>query len=250
MSTAVDLEERGRLARQKSTSVLERALGRGLLVSGIWFWTIIVVTSVVMTVVQSRAGGLDGGSLQYTLGSARWFTFTLGLILGMAMLPVHIASGGTRRSFVNGLVRVAGLGGLGFGLVAAVVLLAERLAWNALGWEWSSGQGLVPEGSFAVTVASEALVVATYFLAGSMFPAGYMRLGPWGGSFFILALLVLVVFVDWCVHTGYIFGWETLADPGPGRTLLGLGGALLATAVAALGVDRLYRSVPLAPAIT
>lgn len=249
MSTAVNLEERGRLARQRSTRAAEKALMGGLLVTSGWFWGTIIVVSIVIAVIQGRFGGLEGSTLQYTLGSARWYMFTMGMILTVAVLPLHIAAGGTRRSFVTGLIRTSMLVGLVTGLATAVLVLTERLAWGAIGWAWEFPQGLVPEGSFVVTVASEALVIATYILAGAMLPAGYVRLGAWGGSLWILVLFALIVFVDWCMHTGYIFGWEALVNAGLGRTLLGLAGGVLAVAVAALGVDRFYRDMPLRSAL-
>lgn len=249
MSTAVNLEERGRLARQRSTRAAEKSLMGGLLVTSGWFWGTISIVSIVIAVIQGRFGGLEGSTLQYTLGSARWYMFTMGMILALAVLPLHIAAGGTRRSFVTALIRTSVLGGVLTGLLTAVLVPVEGLVWGAVGWDWQFPQGLVPEGSFVVTVVGEALVIATYVLAGAMLPAGYQRLGAWGGSLWLVALLALVVFVDWCMHTGYIFGWETLADPGPSRTLLGLVGGVLAVAVAALGVDRFYRDMPLRPAL-
>ncbi|MFD2027700.1 hypothetical protein [Promicromonospora aerolata] len=247
--TGTILEERGRLAHQRSSRAAEKVFLRGMLQAGAWFWVAVVVASIVIAVIQARFGGMEGSALQYTIGSARWFMFTMGLILGVATLPLHLAAGGTRRAFVNGLIRAAVLAGLSTGLLLALLLLVERLAWGAVGWDWQFSQGLVPEGSFVVTVAGEALVIATYILAGAMLPAGYQRFGAWGGSFWILALLALVIFVDWCVHTGYVFGWETLVDAGPGRALLGLCGGVLAVAVAAFGVDRFYRDMPLRPTL-
>ncbi|WP_275006864.1 hypothetical protein [Promicromonospora iranensis] len=249
MSIPVTLEERGQLARHRSVRAAEKALMGGLLVTSGWFWGTVITTSIIIAAIQGRFGGLEGSTLQYTLGSARWYMFTMGLILAVAVLPLHIAAGGTRRSFVIGLVRTSALVGLLTGLLVAIVVPAERLIWGAIGWDWHFPQGLVPEGSFAVTVAGEALVIATYILAGAMLPAGYQRLGAWGGSLWIVPLVALVVFVDWCMHTGYIFGWEALANPGPGRTLLGLGGGVLAVAVAAFGVDRFYRDMPLRPTL-
>lgn len=249
MTGATTLEERGRLARQRSTRAAEKVFLGGMLTTSAWFWATIVVTSIVIVLIQDRFGGMEGSALQYTIGSARWFMFTMGLILVIATLPLHLAAGGTRRAFVDGLTRTSVLVGLLTGLTSALLLLAERLAWGAVGWEWHFSQGLAPEGDFAVTVASETLVIATYILAGAMLPAGYQRFGAWGGSFWILALLALVIFVDWCVHTGYVFGWATLMGAGPGRTLLGLGGGVLAVAVAAFGTNRFYRDMPLRPTI-
>jgi hypothetical protein len=245
MSVAGNLEERGRVARRRSTRAAENVLRNGMLVVGAWFWGTIILTSVVIAAVQGWFGGLDGGTLQYTLGSARWFMFSLGLILAATTLPMHLAAGGTRRSFVDGLIRSSVFVGLATGIVTAVLLLTEELAWGWIGWDWQYSQGLVPEGSFAITAASETLVIATYILIGAMLPAGYQRFGAWGGSLWVLVLLFLVIFVDWAVHTGYVFGWDTLADAGPGRTLVGLGCGVLAVVIAAFGVDRLYRGVPL-----
>lgn len=249
MSAVTDLEERGRQAGQTATRAIGRSFARGLLVTGAWYWSSIILTAVVMAVIQSRTGGLDGGSLQFTLGSTRWFMFTLGMILVTAMLPLHLAGGGTRRSFVRGLIKAAVLAGTAFGLVAAVLLQAERLVWGGLGLEWFTRQGLEP-GNFVVTTLSDALVVATYVLVGALLPAGFLRFGAWGGSFMIAALLAVAFFADWSVHTGYIFGWEPLVGTGTARTVLGLGGGLLAVLVTAFGVDRLYRGVPLRPSIT
>jgi hypothetical protein len=249
MNVATELDERGRLVRHRSMRGAENVFMGGMLQISTWFWGSIVLASIVIAVLQSRFSDLDGSTLQYTIGSARWFMFTMGLILAGATLPMHIAAGGTRRAFVDGLIRAALFVGLVTGLVTAALLLVERLAWGAVGWDWQFAQGLVPEGNFGVTAAGEALVIATYILAGAMLPAGYVRFGAWGGSFWILALLALVVFVDWCVHTGYVFGWDTLADAGPERTLLGLGGGVVAVAAAAFGVDRFYRSMPVGPAL-
>lgn len=249
MNAVTDLEERGRQARQTATRAIEKAFARAMLVSGTGYWVTIIATAVVMGTIQVRTGELEGGALQYTLGAARWFAFTLGMILTAAMLPLHLAGGGTRGTFAAGLTKIAILTGIPYGLMTAVLVAAEGQVWRALGLEWSTIPGLEP-GSFVVTAASEALVVATYTLVGALLPVGFMRYGAWGGSFMIAALLAVAFFADWSVHTGYIYGWSPLADPGTGRTLLGLGGGLLAVLVAAVGVDRLYRGVPLRPSIT
>lgn len=249
MSVTTTLEERGRVARHRSMRAAENVVVGAMLRTTAWFWGSIVLVGIVIAVLQSRFGELDGSALQYTLGSTRWFMFTMGLILAIAVLPMHVAAGGTRRAFVDGFIRGALFIGLVTGLVTATVLLVERLVWGALGWDWHFGQGLAPDGSFVITAASEALVIATYVLTGGILPAAYQRLGAWGGSFMIVALLAAMFFADWSVHTGYIFGWEVLTDTGAGRVPLGLAGGALAVAVAALGADRFYRGIPLRPTI-
>ncbi|WP_129786155.1 hypothetical protein [Promicromonospora panici] len=249
MSATIDLDESGRLAHRRTMLAMEKRFGGGLLLTGVWYWTSIIFASIVIAVLQSRFSVLEGGTLQYVLGSTRWFLFTMGMILVAVTLPLHLASGGTRSSFVAGLFRSALYVGLANGIMAAALVTAEGLTWNALGWDWQFRQGLVPGGSFIVDAASETLVLATYILIGTLLPAGFQRLGAWGGSFWILALLAIALFVDWSVHSGYIFGWDPLVGAGTARTLLGLGGGVLAVAVTAFAVDRFYRDMPLRPAL-
>lgn len=246
MSVATKLEERGRFARRQSTWVVSLDAVATLGVS-VGIWALIVVASAAIAAIESMLGDLEVSTLQSVLPIPRVVLFVAGAAFTGNNLLLHLAVGGTRRSFVDGLLTSSVFLGLATGLMTAVLVLVERLAWGAIGWDWQFNQGL--DGNFAVTVVSEALAATTYLLAGAMLPAAYQRFGAWGGSSWILVLLALILFVDWSVHAGYFFGSEVLAGAGTGRTLFGLGGGVLAVALAAFGVDRFYRDIPLRSAI-
>ena len=135
------------------------------------------------------------------------------------------------------------------GLVTALYLLGERALFAALDQPWVREFGLPVDGvaGVALTVLSEALVAATYYLAGAAISAGYYRLGVVRGSFYLLAALVPAALADLATHTGVtalIVGPENL----PG-VLLGLAGGAVAVALAAWLFSTPVRTVHLRPSL-
>jgi hypothetical protein len=101
----------------------------------------------------------------------------------------------------------------------------------------------------ALTLLTEALVAATYYLVGAAIAAGYYRLGMVRGTVHVLATLVPAALVDLASHTGVmslIVGLDNLPDGGPG-VLLGLVGGAVAIGLAAWLLSVPLRSVPLRP---
>lgn len=219
------------------------------------YWAIFVVVAAAIILGTARFGsGLDTGILDAQMGGpSRWFMMVLGMIVPAAYLRLHLAAGGTRGTLATGTVRGALAGGALLGPVTAVYLLGERALFEALGQTWSRTYGLPVDGwaGFALTLVTEALVVATYYLVGAAIAAGYYRLGMVRGTVYILAALVPAALVDLATHTGVttlVVGPQSLPDGGPG-VLLGLAGGAATVALAAWLFSAPLRSIPLRPAV-
>lgn len=238
---AVDADRDGRVqaAERRATRIAAGVTVRFLRTIGGWYWLCFTAVSVAIAVLLTRYGaGLDDGVLDSQMGgSSRWFSLVLGLIVPAVYLRLHLAAGGTRRTLVAGTVRGALVGGLLIGLVTAVYLVGERMLFAALGQTWTREFGPPVEGwaGIALTILTETLVVATYYLAGATLAAGYRRLGVVTGTLYVVVALVPAALVDLVTHTGVVallVGPQNLPD-GVGGVLLALTGGLGTVAVAA-----------------
>lgn len=222
---------------------------------GGWYWAIFAVVAVVVILGNARYGsGLDQGIVDAQMGgSSRWFVMVLGIIVPAAYLRLHVAAGGTRRTMTTGTVQGALVSGVLIGAVTALYLVGERTLFAALDQPWVREFGLPVDGwaGIALTVLTETLVAATYFLAGAAVSAGYYRLGGVRGTLYVLAALVPAALVDLATHTGVtalMVGPQNLPDGGAG-VLLGLAGGAVAVALAAWLFGTPLRSVPLRPSV-
>ncbi|GAA2243467.1 hypothetical protein GCM10010413_52880 [Promicromonospora sukumoe] len=249
---------RDTLVREAERRAARRAAGvtvRVVATIGAWYWAIFAVIAVAVVLGTVRWGsGMDQGVVDAQLGgSSRWFVLVLGLIIPATYLRLHVAAGGTRRSMTTGTVRGALVSGLLIGAVTALYLVGERALFGALDLTWAREFGL-PVGGYggiALTVVSEALVAATYYLVGATIAAGYYRLGVVRGSLYILVALVPAALVDLASRTGVtalVLGPESLPD-GAAGVLLGLAAGAAAVALAAWLFSAPLRSVPLRPAV-
>lgn len=249
---------RDTLVREAERRAARRAAGVTLRVVstiGAWYWAISVVIAVAVVLGSVRWGsGMDQGVVDAQMGgSSRWFVLVLGIIIPAAYLRLHVAAGGTRRSMTTGTVQGALVSGLLIGVVTALYLVGERALFGALGLTWAREFGLPVEGygGIALTVVSEALVAATYYLVGATISAGYYRLGMVRGSLYVLVALVPAALVDLASRTGVttlVAGPQNLPDGGTG-VLLGLAGGAVAVALAAWLFGTPLRSVPLRPSV-
>ncbi|MFJ3407907.1 hypothetical protein [Promicromonospora sp. NPDC090134] len=224
-------------------------------VIGGWYWAIFVVVAVAVILGNVRYGsGLDQGVVDAQIGgSSRWFVLVLGMIVPAAYLRLHVAAGGTRRSLAAGTVQGALVGGALIGLVTALYMVGERALFGALDLTWAREYGLPVDGygGIALTFVTEALVAATYYLAGAAISAGYYRLGVLRGIAYVFAALVPAALVDLASHTGVtalVVGLDRLPDGGAG-VLLGLVGGAFAVALAAWLFSAPLRSIPLRPSV-
>lgn len=222
---------------------------------GGWYWVIFAAVAATITVAMTRYGpGMDDTVLDSQMGgSSRWVVLVLGIIVPAAYLRLHLAAGGTRATLVAGTVRGALTGGLLIGAITAVYLTGERALFAGLGLTWTREFGPPADGwaGIALTVLTEALVVATYFLVGATIAAGYRRLGVIPGTLYVVVALVPAALVDLATHTGVtalIVGPQNLPD-GVGGVLLALAGGLATVALAAWLFRAPLRTVALRPSV-
>lgn len=241
----------GRRGARQAAAVSVRVVS----VIGGWYWAIFAVVAVSIIVGSAHFGsGLDQGIVDAQIGgSSRWFMMVLGIIVPAAYLRLHVAAGGTRTSLATGTVRGAVVGGALIGLVTALYTVGERALFGALDLTWSREYGLPVDGfaGVALTMVAEALVAATYYLAGAAISAGYYRLGMVRGTVYVLAALVPAALVDLATHTGVaalLVGLDTLPAGGTG-VLLGLVGGAVAVGLAAWLFSVPLRSIRLRPAV-
>lgn len=222
---------------------------------GGWYWAIFAVVTVAVTVGMTRFGpGMEQSTLDIQMGgSSRWVVLVLGIIVPAAYLRLHVAAGGTRRSLAAGTVRGALVAGVLLGVITAIYLVGERALFGALDQTWVREYGLPVDGyaGIALTVVTETLVVATYYLVGAAISAGYYRLGMVRGTVYVVVALAPAALVDLATHTGVtglLAGPQNLPDGGPG-VLLGLVGGLATVALAAWLFSMPLRSIPLRPSV-
>ncbi|MFC8597249.1 hypothetical protein [Isoptericola sp. NPDC057191] len=225
---------------------------RSLVISGAWFWAIWAAFVVAVPLAVDRWGGeMDGLTYDAAGGPVRWVAFAVGTILTAALLDLHVAAGGTRRSFVDGVVRAAAVAGLAFGVLAVVLALAEQRLYAAIDRSWQGTAAPLDVGTPAgavVTAAGEALVVVTYVLVGVAVVAGYRRGGPWRGTLLVVPLLLPAALADLATQTG-VFGLAVRGgyENVPLGAVLAVAGSLAAAALATVVAHRMLSAVPLRP---
>ncbi|KAA1419989.1 hypothetical protein FE697_019080 [Mumia zhuanghuii] len=239
--TARDQEQRG-----FSTSAFATFVGTWQI--GLYFWIAVVLISAGLTVVLDTWSELDGSVAEGVLGSAPIFLSVMGIVVPLGMLPLHLAGGATRRSFVRGTVTAAVGLGVTFALAGAVGMLIEYAVFNALDWPTVvDNPGLYDSsGDFFAIWLSWSLSSIAYFLAGTAIGFGYYR---WGG---ILGTVQLVVAVGLVIGGELALGgglpsgmFGELFDSGPMPLLVGVLGCTAAIAALTYLVHRTLRDIPL-----
>jgi hypothetical protein len=254
--TVIGTTDRGTLVRDAERRAVRTAAGatvRVIRTIGGWYWAIFAVVAATIVVLMTRYGsGLDEAVLDSQMGgSSRWVVLVLGLIVPAAYLRLHLAAGGTRATLVAGTVRGALTGGLLIGAITAVYLTGERALFAVLDQTWTREFGPPADGwaGIALTVLTESLVVATYYLVGATVAAGYRRLGAVLGTLHVIVALMPAALVDLATHTGVtalIVGPRDLPG-GVGGVLLALVGGLATVAMAAWLFRMPLRTVALRP---
>ncbi|MFD2793678.1 hypothetical protein ACFS27_08960 [Promicromonospora vindobonensis] len=253
--------ELARAGQLRGVAAVDGRLRRNGTVVGIWFWAVYVLYAVGISVGNAAAGNdLEISALDATLGSARWPMIWLGISASTGILALHVAAGGSRRSMFEGVVRGAAVVGAGFGVVTTLALLGERLLSTSLGMSWRR-LGALPfdsPGAVLGTAVAEALVITTYILVGACIAAGFIHAGAWGGLL-IVPLAVPAVLVDLATRTGVVGAVANLelqpdldhaevpTSEGFMTMLLGIGGGVLAVALAAVVLYAVLRTIPVRP---
>jgi len=208
----------------------------------VWFWGIAIVVLTLVIVAIDQLGTLQNSVVAFSRQGAIWFPFSMFVAITAAYLPVHVATGLTRRTFARGALVAAVVIGLLYGVVYTTLLYIERTVFDALDREWQILEDLVPYAgdSFAFLVASCLTFVVAY-VSGLLVCITYQRFGGWWGTLAI-PLTVGPIFL-----VGALFSQDT----GPFATADWLGGgqpvlvtslvAVLVVAVMAFVFDRLTR---------
>lgn len=256
--TAMSSTDLARAGHLRGVAGVSRKLHGAGLTIGIWFWGVYALYAVAITVGNALAGNdLEVSALDVTLGAARWPMITLGVIASSAILTLHVAAGGSRRSLFAGVLRGAVVVGAGYGVVTTLALLGERLLSTSLGMTWHRLGALPFDSPLTVlgTTVAEALVLTTYILVGACIGVGFTHAGAWG-TLLIVPLALPAVLADLATRTGVV---GTIANvelrpdldhaevpPSEGllTLLLGVGGTALAVVIAAVVLRALLRTAP------
>ncbi|MBO0611047.1 hypothetical protein [Myceligenerans salitolerans] len=248
-AVATALDERRTAVQRRAVRAVDGQIAAVLRTVGFWYWPVIALAAVVIALVQQRLGALDGSTVQYVVGSARWFAFSLGVIVPMAVMRPHLAAGGTRRALVRGVARGAVRAGVVFGLAVAVLYAAEQVAWRLLDLDWYRTLGpdrTTGVGGFLVNTVGEGLVALTYFLLGAAVAGGFARFGPWLGLVLCLGFGFPAVVADVALYTGpaTALAAQILGMSGPLPMLAGLFTVLAAAAVTYIALGLILRDLP------
>lgn len=251
-TTAATETTPGRAHHRAATRAARRRFLRAMIVAGLWFWGCWALLVLSLPLIVERWGGeADGLTYDAAGGPVRWVAFAVGVVVTAGTLTVHVAAGGTRRSFVDGGLRAAAVAGPVLAVLGVLLTLAERAVYAELGRYWQGPAAPLavdtPTG-IVVQVVGEALVVVTYLLVGVAVVAGYRRLGAWRGTLLVVPLLVPCALADVATRTGlFAIGLRGGYDDVALGVVATVGGALVAAALAAVVATRMLHPVPFRP---
>ena len=206
-----------------------------------WFWTIAVVVSVLAIAIYALAADqVTTSVVAFGRQAIMWVPFSVFIGLTAVYLPVHVASGLTRRSLSRGSLVGALVTALLYGGGYALLLVAERATYAAFGWQWKIAEGVTVNvgSSVAYLVAflvANAVTLVVAYVSGLLVAAVYLRGGGWWGT------LTLPLTVGPLLVLSSLLGWGTGLFGGVRGLLLGSLLALVAAAVLALVYDVLVR---------
>jgi hypothetical protein len=92
----------------------------------VWFWGIAIVVLTLVIVAIDQLGTLQNSVVAFSRQGAIWFPFSMFVAITAAYLPVHVATGLTRRTFARGALVAAVVIGLLYGVVYTTLLYIER----------------------------------------------------------------------------------------------------------------------------
>lgn len=247
--------ELAQAAHQRATAGARRRFTRSLLVAGAWFLGIYALYAVILVAVLPHTDAEYAVSaLDTTIGSSRWVAMGLGAGVTSGLLRPHVAAGGSRRSFFTGTVGGALVAGAVYGVVTTMTFLGERALSSVFGMPWRRLVGLpISQDSvswYIVTPVAEGLVIAVYALVGIAAGLAYQRYGWLEGTLTLIGLLLPAALVDAATGTGVVGSALAFQAEQGGPTVsvaLGLAGAVIAVAAAAVAYFLLLRDARLRP---
>jgi hypothetical protein len=219
-------------------------------VIGLWFWVIALLIGGIILFVMQRAGDVEITAVGGPAESAPYFLLVMGIVMPLAMIALHVAAGGTRRSFVHGLVVSGVVIGATLGLAAAAVAWVTWWAADRYGWPTEPEiDRLYTDGSqLGLVFLVQSVFCAVYFLVGAVVALGYYRAGFWRGTGVALLSLVPLAVAELTLQSGW-FGRALAGAVGlPVLPVWGAAlGGLAAVALAALLLRAVLRDVAIRP---
>lgn len=172
---------------------------------GVWFWLIALAVGALVLWIMQRNDDVSIEGVGGVAGSAKFFLFVMGILLPLMTIALHVAAGGTRRSYTHGLWIGAAVSGLTFGIATALVRWAEWALFRQAGWPTEQDlTQLYADGSqVGLAVLVEGLSCVVYYLAGMSIAAGFYGHGFVRGVLLVLASLVPVVVAEVFLRSGF-----------------------------------------------
>ncbi|MFV0533175.1 MAG: hypothetical protein ACK5MR_05925 [Cumulibacter sp.] len=209
-------------------------------------WALAIVIVIIALTIIAQFADITRSAFAYSHQGLLWFPFSIAIAFALACLPIHVASGMTRASFVKSMIIASVLTGLANTAFSMLALLAERAIYHQLGWfhgATEEGAGDIFAGGTLNYAAALALLFVGGMLSGSLTGLAYYRFSGWATFLLPLTLLPILGMLmfgfsdaeQWTPWGAEIFGsWQ-------GGTLIGLA-VLVATCVA---IAALARRVPI-----
>ncbi len=162
-----------------------RTLTRQLAVQLAWYFGIMLVLALGTIAVMLAIDEPTVSVVQFGRQSAVWFPFAIAVIVGSTSLPVHIAAGVTRGTFVRGALAAAVILGVVYAVVFAAALALEGALYDAAGWQhritdnaWFSSDA----GDLVAVLVGQLLSVLVAQCSGYLVGVVYQRVGGWWGT--------------------------------------------------------------------
>ncbi|WP_418275810.1 hypothetical protein ACNHYB_13255 [Isoptericola jiangsuensis] len=242
MSVATTRTERDTFtarAHARAVRRVVRSVAGSSMIVGAAFWVIFTLVAVAVPLIVDRAGNdMRNGVLVGAEYSARWFAFTLAIIMVATITTNHVAAGGTRRALFAGSVVSSVVVAVLYGAANVAALLIERAVFGALGWTWHAPIDVVDPGVgwFVHNGLSEAVVTVGYVLVGVAVATAYQTHGAMRGTVLLVPSLAILFVLELATGTGS--GDDVLGrlrpDTGSTGDLLWLAGSVVAVLLAAL----------------
>lgn len=207
-----------------------------------WFWGLAVIVAAGALVVINQVGEVNNSVLAFARQGAVWFPFSVLIAITAAYLPVHVASGLTRRSLAAGSLLAAAATAVVYSVVYSGLLVAERAVFGAFGWTWKVLDDLnLPTTDIPTFLVSTTLLLLVAYVSGLLVAITYQRAGGWWGTLALplTAGPILLVFALLSQDAGpfstssWFGGTQPLAVAAPA--------SLLIAALMAFAFDRLVR---------
>jgi hypothetical protein len=211
----------------------------GFGVVALWYWVLVAVLVVGITLVIAAVSDVRVSVLFYARQSGIWFPFSVLIAIAASYPPVHTAQGMTRRSYVRGALAAAVVLAVAFAGTMTLALAAERAWYGAMGWLWRLEEGwFIPEAQLGAIFVAYLSTFLVAYLSGLLVGTVYAAAGGWWGTLTlpltVAPVLAVIAVVDgsssWVPFAG-AFGAGP-DDPVP-SALVALTAAVLALALAA-----------------